>query len=136
MGEKRGKMKKGKSSVPFFLLVLAPPLFTLATSDQQAPPALRDADLRTTFKVFDANDDGFLPPKELRVALAALAGVPGPAQQFEAHSFVQLGDRNHDGALDAKEFALALRAKSETGTAGASALTAGVSSSYRMASNR
>ena len=74
-----------------------------------------DADVRSSFQVFDTDDDGYLSAKEVRAALGALANVPGGAQQFEARSFVDLGDEDGDGSLSLREFALALRGgKQET----------------------
>ena len=74
-----------------------------------------DADVRSSFQVFDTDDDGYLSAKEVRAALGALANVPGGAQQFEARSFVDLGDEDGDGSLSLREFALALHGgKQET----------------------
>ena len=77
-------------------------------------------DVKSAFEVFDANDDGYVTPRELRRALAVLAGVPterSGAQQYEATSFVELGDANKDGALDFKEFAHALSTGALSGMA-------------------
>ena len=74
-----------------------------------------DADVRSSFQVFDTDDDGYLSAKEVRAALGALAHIPGGAQQFEARSFVDLGDEDGDGSLSLREFALALHGgKQET----------------------
>jgi hypothetical protein len=71
--------------------------------------------VRSSFQVFDTDDDGYLSAKEVRAALGALANVPGGAQQFEARSFVDLGDEDGDGSLSLREFALALHGgKQET----------------------